>query len=180
VAAGRDGKGAAASERKDEAKAEPPAAAPPVSEPAAKPVLGGAVPADEAQGTPASLEKRPMAAASRGGAAQPSAARIRFRAAEADSLPSPIPYRLLRADETGNFRETPETTVFGREDRIRVVFTPAEDGRLTVEARPLQTLLDQDVTAGASVTLDIPRGLTRLTGAFRGVPLEIRIPRGPE
>jgi hypothetical protein len=163
----------AADERKialaDKAKAE-------VAEVATRQTVGVAV-REKAVQAPAALEKRRLSGG--GGAVEPGSARISFAATEADMLPSPIPYKFLRAGPTGDFVEASSATVFAKDDRVRLVFEPAQSGRLRVVSSSSQTLLDLDVQSGATTTLDVPPGETRVTGAFRAIPFEIRIQRQP-
>ena len=147
-----------------------------VAEVAAQQTLGVAVQEKGLQ-APAPLEKRRLAASEV--SVQPGAARISFLATEADMLPSPIPYRFLRAGPTGDFVEAASATVFAKDDRIRLVFEPAQSGRLRVVSSSSQTLLDLDAQSGATATLDVPPGETKLTGTFRTIPFEIRIQRQP-
>ena len=126
---------------------------------------------------PAALEKRRLSGAV--GSIEPGTARISFQATEADMLPSPIPYRFLRAGPSGDFVEAASATVFAKDDRIRLVFEPAQSGRLRVVSSSSQTLLDLDAQSGATATLDVPPGETRVMGTFRAIPFEIRIQRQP-
>jgi hypothetical protein len=67
--------------------------------------------------------------------------------------------------------------VFAKDDRVRLLFEPVQSGRLRVVSSSSQTLLDLDVQSGATATLDLPPGETRLTGVFRAIPFEVRIRR---
>lgn len=109
--------------------------------------------------------------------ADQSVTRSSFR--DAAAAASPIPYRLLRASAEGSFAQVTPTTLLGADDRVRVVFEPAQSGRLRVVSSSSVVLFDADVEGGASTTVDVPAGETRLTGTFRGAPFEIRIPRQP-
>ena len=137
----------------------------------------GAVVSEEEARTPAALEKQRLSRD--GGYIAPGAASISFRATEADMLPSPIPYRFLRASTTEEFADAASSTVFAKDDRIRLAFEPAQSGRLRVVTSSARTLLDLDVQSGTTATLDVPPGETRVTGSFRAVPFEIRIQRQP-
>jgi len=112
-------------------------------------------------------------------AVRASAALSTFRQAEADALSSPVPYRILLADAAGDFRDTAATALFAPDDRLRVIFEPAQAGRLRVVSSSSNILLDRDVESGISVPLDVPPGVTRLTGAFREIPFEILLRRNP-
>jgi hypothetical protein len=124
---------------------------------------------------PAALEKRRLSGAV--GSIEPGSARISFQAREADMLPSPIPYRFLRAGPSGDFVEAASTTVFAKDDRIRLVFEPAQSGRLRAVSSSSQTLIDLDVQSATTATLDVPPGETRVTGTFRAIPFEVQIRR---
>lgn len=145
-----------------------------VAEVAAQPTMDVAVQEKSLQ-APAALDKRRLSGAA--GSIEPGTARISFQAAEADMLPSPIPYKFLRAGTSGDFVEAASTTVFTKEDRIRLVFEPNQRGRLRVLSSSSQTLLDLDVQSGANATLDVPPGETRVTGTFRAIPFEVQIRR---
>jgi hypothetical protein len=106
-----------------------------------------------------------------------------YRAALAERSAA-VPYRLLRADEAGGFTEAGASAVFRREEQVRVVFEPKEDGRLVVVSGTSETrLLDASVTVGGRTNLDVPAGETRLIVTFTpagepgAAPFEIRIRR---
>ncbi|HSW50369.1 MAG TPA: hypothetical protein VLH09_09355, partial [Bryobacteraceae bacterium] len=112
-------------------------------------------------------------------AVRASAALSTFRQAEADALPSPIPYRVLRGDAAGDFKDTAATAPFTLDDRLRVIFEPGQAGRLRVVSSSSKILFDRDVEGGVSVPLDVPPGETRLTGAFHNIPFQIQLRRQP-
>jgi hypothetical protein len=97
---------------------------------------------------------------------------------------SVVPYKLLRADASGNYTEAGASTAFRRGDRVRLAFEPKESGRLVVASGASKTLL-LDVNAARDVTtnLDVPPDESRLivtftpTGGTSSAPFEIQIRR---
>jgi len=78
-----------------------------------------------------------------------------------------VPYRILRADAKGTYIEVPDQTVFRAADRVRVLFTAAREGHLTITAAGRsKPLLDRDVKTGASNRIDVPSGVQNLGVTF--------------
>ena len=97
---------------------------------------------------------------------------------------SVVPYKLLRADASGNYTEVGAGTAFRRGDRVRVSFEPKESGRLVVASGASKTpLLDVDAARDVTMNLDVPPDESRLivtftpTGGASSAPFEIQIRR---
>ena len=88
-------------------------------------------------------------------------------AAQAEQARAAVPYKILGPDAKGAYAEVPAQTVFRAADRVRVLFTAAQEGHLTVTAagRP-KPLLDRDVKAGASNRINVPSGVEKLVVTF--------------
>jgi cytoskeletal protein RodZ len=82
---------------------------------------------------------------------------------------SPFRYRIQRAGADGSFVDAAPLSVFGRDDRVRVVLTSSEQGHLRLTgavAGRSRTLLDADIAKGATVNLDVPADVRDLQGIF--------------
>jgi hypothetical protein len=122
-------------------------------------------------------EKGAMADALQAPAASPRLSMTKSEVSLGAARAAPIPYRILRADAQDKYADAPAQTVFGAQDRVRVVFEPNQGGRLVITGSSGQTLFDTVLDGSRSVNLDVPVGETRLTGAFRSIPFVIQVLR---
>lgn len=149
------------------------------AEPVARNEEAKSLPAVEAKDAVAEMPAQPVAvsAALEDASRQFAVGAVAMKRASAPA-PAAVPYRLQRADAVGNYAEQPPQTVFGREDRLRVVFDPPQDGHLRVTSGSNLVLLDADVLGGVPSTIDVPAGEGRLTVTFTGTaPFGILIRR---
>jgi hypothetical protein len=149
------------------------------AEPVARNEEAKSLPAVEAKDAVAEMPAQPVAvsAALEDAPRQFAVGAVAMKRASAPA-PAAVPYRLQRADADGNYVEQPPQTVFGREDRLRVVFDPPQDGHLRVTSGSNLVLLDADVLGGVPSTIDVPAGEGRLTVTFTGAaPFGILIRR---